>query len=43
MVIDGITANLTSSITWVSGQAYVAEEDLELLAAALAKDGWPGR
>ena len=24
MVIDGITANLTSSITWVSGQAYVA-------------------
>jgi hypothetical protein len=24
MVIDGITVNLTSAITWVSGQAYVA-------------------
>ena len=27
----------------VSGQAYVGEEDLEAMAAALAKDGWPGR
>ena len=27
----------------VSAQAYVGEEDLDRLAAALAKDGWPGR
>ncbi|MEI9954996.1 MAG: hypothetical protein WDM90_01455 [Ferruginibacter sp.] len=25
MVIDGVTVNLTSSVTWVSGQPYVAD------------------
>jgi isopenicillin-N epimerase len=27
----------------ISAQAYVGEEDLEAVAAALARDGWPGR
>jgi selenocysteine lyase/cysteine desulfurase len=27
----------------VSAQVYVDEEDVETLAAAIARDGWPGR
>ena len=27
----------------VSAQAYVGEEDIDALAAALERDGWPGR